>query len=133
MGRLSAIVVSVTVLVGVAGAAVALHGHGGEEVLRLEQSRSLSVTPATTLSAARVQAFAARAPEPVVAWRRTRAARVSCRAGGGGPLRNPWWCTIRYRSGIHAHYRVVVEPNGYYRGTGTGIIEGCCVKTPTAG
>jgi hypothetical protein len=46
-------------------------------------------------------------------------------------LRNPWSCTIRYRSGTRAHYRVIVRPDGSYTGVGTGIIEGCCVKTPT--
>jgi hypothetical protein len=46
-------------------------------------------------------------------------------------LRNPWSCAIRYRSGALARYRVVVQPNGYYSGTGAGIIDGCCVKTPT--
>jgi hypothetical protein len=45
-------------------------------------------------------------------------------------LRNPWSCTIRYRSGTRAYYRVRVQPNGYYSGTGAGIIDGCCVKTP---
>jgi hypothetical protein len=131
MGRLSAIVVALAVLVGVAGAVVALHSRGGEEQLPLNQSRGLKLAPATTLSAVRVQAFVASAPEPVLASRRTPVAHVGCRPGGGGPLRNPWSCAIRYRSGTRAHYRVVVQPNGYYKGTGTGIIEGCCIKTPT--
>jgi hypothetical protein len=77
------------------------------------------------------QAVVAQAPEPVSPAKRTRPASVLCRPGGPGPLRNPWSCTIRYRSGTRAHYRVEVQPNGYYSGTGTGIIDGCCVKTPT--
>jgi hypothetical protein len=127
----AAIVVSLALLVGVAGAAVALHARGGQELFRDQQSRSLAITPVTVVVASSVQAVVARAPEPVIASRRTPPAVVRCRPGGGGPLRNPWSCTIRYRSGTRAHYRVLVQPNGYYKGVGTGIIEGCCVKVPT--
>jgi hypothetical protein len=133
MGRWGAIVVCVMALVGVAGAVVALSAHSGEPLLRMQQSRSMGATGPTTLGAAGVQAFVAKAPEPVAAWKRTPAARVRCLPGGGGPLRNPWWCVIRYRSGTLAHYRVVVQPSGYYQGRGSGIIEGCCVSTPSAG
>jgi hypothetical protein len=118
------------VLVGVAGSTVALHSRVNEDLLRLEQSRSLTLTPATVLSAASVQIMAVKAPEPVSPARRTRPAQVRCRPGGPGALRNPWSCAIRYRSGTQAHYRLVVQPNGYYSATGTGIIEGCCIKTP---
>jgi hypothetical protein len=131
MGRLAALIVWVAVLIGAAGAAVALHGRGREDVFRYEQSRSLTLTPASSLSAARVEAVVAEAPEPVRAARRTKPARVRCRPGAGGTLRNPWSCTILYRSGTRAHYRVVVQPDGTYTGVGTGIIEGCCVDAPT--
>jgi hypothetical protein len=70
----------------------------------------------------------ARAPEPVAPAKRTRPEQVRCLPGAGGTLRNPWSCTVRYRSGVRAHYRVVVEPSGYYSGIGTGVIEGCCVR-----
>lgn len=53
------------------------------------------------------------------------------RRWGGGALRNPWSCSIVYRSGTRAHHRLTVEPSGRYAGTGTGIISGCCVKAPT--
>jgi hypothetical protein len=78
-----------------------------------------------------VAAVVAQAPEPVPAARRTRPAQVRCRPEGGGTLRNPWSCTILYRSGKRAHYRVVVQPDGHYTGVGTGIITGCCVEAPT--
>jgi hypothetical protein len=125
------LVVWMTVLVGIAGAAVAVHSRGGEDLFRYRQSRSLTLTPATVLSAGRVEAFVAKAPEPVLPAKRTRPALVRCLPGGAGVLRNPWSCTIRYRSGTRAHYRVIVRPDGSYTGVGTGIIEGCCVKTPT--
>jgi hypothetical protein len=124
-------VVWLVVLVGVAGAGLAWHSRGNEDLFGYEQSLTLNRTPVRTLSGARVQAVVAQAPEPVAAARRTRAATVRCRPGGTGILRNPWSCVTRYRSGRRAHYRVIVQPNGYYTGTGTGIIEGCCVKVPT--
>jgi len=131
MRRLAALVVSGSILVGVGGTVIALRSRGSEDLFRIQQSRALSLTPAKVLSAARVQAVVALAPEPVRPAKRTRPAQVRCRPGGTGVLRNPWWCTIRYRSGTRAHYRVQVQPNGYYSGTGTGVIDGCCVKAPT--
>jgi hypothetical protein len=131
MRRLTAAVVWMVVLVGIAATAVVLRNRGGGDLFRIEQSRALSLTPATVLSAARVQAVVALAPEPVAAAKRTPPARVRCRPDGAGVLRDPWSCTIRYRSGTQAHYRVEVQPNGHYSGTGTGITDGCCVKTPT--
>ncbi len=83
------------------------------------------------MAAAQVEVVVAQAPEPVAPSRRTQPAQVQCRAGGGGVLRDPWSCTIRYRSGALAHYRVQVQPDGHYSGRGAGRIEGCCVKAPT--
>jgi hypothetical protein len=130
MRRLAALAVWTTVLVGIVGAAVAMLSRGGEEAFRYQQSRSLVLRPATILSAGRVEIFLAKAPEPVLPAKRTPPALVRCLPGGSGVLRNPWSCTIRYRSGTRAYYRVTVHPDGYYRGVGTGIIEGCCIKTP---
>jgi hypothetical protein len=129
--RTTAVVVWLTILLGIAATAVVLRNRGGEDLFRVEQARSLGSKTATVLSAARVEAVVAQAPEPVARDRRTAPARVSCKPGGPGPLRNPWSCTIEYRSGTRAHYRVQVQPDGYYSGSGTGIIDGCCVKAPT--
>lgn len=131
MRRWTAAVVWMAILVGIAATAVVLRNRGGGDLFRIEQSRSLTQTTATVLSAARVETVVSQAPEPVAAAKRTPAMQVRCRPGGAGVLRNPWSCTIRYRSGTHAYYRVQVQPDGYYRGTGTGVIDGCCVKTPT--
>jgi hypothetical protein len=130
MRRLALLVVSATVLIGVVGAAVALRSRGSEEVFRYAQTRSLDANGASVLSAAHVEEWVAKAPEPVRAAQRTAPALVRCRPGRGDVLRNPWSCTIRYRSGTHAHYTVTVRPDGSYLGTGTGVIEGCCIKTP---
>jgi hypothetical protein len=131
MRRLTAAVVSMVILVGIAATAVVLRNRGGEDLFRIEQARSLGGASAVVLSAARVEAVVAQAPEPVAPTKRTTPTQVRCRPGGAGVLRNPWSCTIRYRSGVRAHYRVEVQPNGYYSGRGTGLIDGCCVKTPT--
>ncbi len=129
--KLTPVVVWLVALVGVAGSAVAFRSRGSEDLFRLKQSASLALEPARVLSAARVQRVVAEAPEPVPPARRTPPAQVRCRPGAGGPLRNPWSCSVRYRSGTRAHYRVVVQPDGSYSGVGTGIITGCCVKSPT--
>lgn len=131
MKRLAAAVVWMVVLLGIAGAVVVLRHRGGRDLFRIEQSHSLSLKPTMALSAARVQVVVEQSPEPVSPAKRTPPVQVRCRPGGAGVLRNPWSCTILYLSGTLAHYRVQVQPNGYYSGTGTGIIDGCCVKTPT--
>jgi hypothetical protein len=128
---LSGVVVCLALVTGVAAGAIAWRGHGNESLYRYEQSGGVRGTMATVLSAAYVEAVVAQAPEPVPAGKRTRPSAVRCRPGAPGTLRNPWSCTIRYRSGTRAHYRVIVQPNGSYTGVGTGIITGCCVKTPT--
>jgi len=131
MRRATAAVVWMAILVGLAATAVVLRNRGGADLFRIEQSHALARPLATTLGAAAVQAVVSEAPEPVVRAKRTRPAWVRCRPGGPAPLRNPWSCAIGYRSGTLAHYRVQVQPNGYYSGTGTGAIDGCCVKAPT--
>ncbi|MHB8490885.1 MAG: hypothetical protein ACYDA6_01545 [Solirubrobacteraceae bacterium] len=131
MGRLAALIVWLVALVGLAGAAVALQGWGGKEVFRVEQSGSLRLRPALTLGAPSVQAVARLAPEPVTAARRTAPVQTTCQPRGAGVLRNLWDCTIRYRSGTVARYRIVVAPNGSYSGSGSGEINGCCLKVPT--
>jgi hypothetical protein len=131
MQRLTVLIVWGAVLLGVVGTVVALRSRGSEEAFQYEQSRSLALTPSPVLSAAHVAAVVALAPEPVPPAKRTRPVQVRCRPGGGGTLRNPWSCTILYRSGTRAHYRVIVQPDGHYTGVGTGIITGCCVDAPT--
>jgi hypothetical protein len=131
MKRLAALIVWGAVLFGVAGTIVGLRSRGSEEVFEYEQSSSLTLKPVTVLSAAHVAAVVTQAPEPVSPALRTPPTRVRCRPGGGGTLRNPWFCLVVYRSGTLASYRVLVQPDGHYTGTGAGIISGCCVDTPT--
>jgi hypothetical protein len=118
-------------IVGAASALVALGGRGSQDAFRGAQSAALTLVPPGVLSGARVAAEVAKAPEPVEAARRTPPVQASCRPKGTGTLRNPWECTVRYRSGTQAHYLVQVAPDGSYSGIGTGVIEGCCIKVPT--
>ena len=134
---LAAVVVWGALLFGATGAVVAFGSRGGAEVFQYEQSSRVPAEgagrPGTTtgeVSAAHVAAVVAEAPEPVSAAQRTRPVRVSCNPGDAGLLRNPWSCAIVYRDGVRAHYEVTVEPDGHYIGRGTGIIDGCCVRTP---
>jgi hypothetical protein len=131
MPRLTALTVWGAVLVGAAGAVVVLHDRGSEDAFRYQQSRLLTSTYLAAVTAAEVAAVVSKAPEPVPAAARTHPAQVRCRPSAGGMFRNPWSCVIRYRSGRLAHYRVIVQPDGHYTGVGTGIITGCCVRTPT--
>ncbi len=131
MRRLVIVIVCGAILVGVAGTFVALRGRGGEEAFKYEQSSSLALKPSRVLGADQVAAYVALAPEPVSPADRTPAAEIDCRPRGGGILRNPWSCTILYRSGTRASYRVVVQPDGHYTGVGPGIISGCCVAVPS--
>jgi hypothetical protein len=131
MRRLVLVIVCGAVLVGVAGTFVALRGRGGEEAFKYEQSGSLALKPSLKLGEAQVAAFVATAPEPVIPADRTPPVQANCTPRGGGTLRNPWSCTILYRSGRRVSYRVVVQPNGHYTGVGPGIISGCCVAVPT--
>ena len=118
-------------IIGVAGVLVAVASRGSQDAFRSAQSGSLTLAPPGVLSAAGVAAQLARQPEPVAAARRTPVAQVRCQPRGGGTLRNPWECTLRYRSGTQAHYLVQVEPDGSYSGIGTGLINGCCIEVPT--
>lgn len=129
--RLAAVIVSSTVLAGLVSTGIVVHDRGGADVFRVEQSSALRLKSATELAARSVEAVVAEAPEPVEPAARTPPVEVRCRPGAAdGPLRDPWSCSVRYRSGTEAHYRVQVRPNGYYSGTGTGSIDGCCVRTP---
>jgi len=129
----AALVVWGVLLVGAAGVIVALGSRGGVDAFRVVQSHALTLAPTGPVSAADVQAELARSPEPVPTPRRTAAVRVRCQPKGSGTLRNPWVCTVRYHSGMQAHYLVEVLPNGSYSGVGTAQISGCCIKVPTLG
>ena len=127
----AALVVCGVLIVGTAASLVALSTRGNEDAFRSAQSASLTLSPPGVLSGAELAAAVARQPEPVAAAQRTRAVQARCEPKGSGVFRNPWECTVRYRSGTQAHYLVQVAPDGSYSGAGTGLISGCCLSVPT--
>jgi hypothetical protein len=127
----AALVVSGALIVGAVGVVFALDSRGGDGSLRSVQSAALTRAPPRPLSTPRVDAELMKSPEPVPAARRTAAVRTRCESKGAGALRNPWACTVSYRSGLQAHYLVQVRADGSYSGVGTAYINGCCVKLPT--
>ena len=80
------------------------------------------------LTAAKLEALVRKAPTAKNAAPDPRT-RATCRPGGSGQLRNPWSCTLHYRSGLRLTYRVRVYPNGTVVGRKAhGIIHGCCLE-----
>ena len=118
-------------IVGAAGVLVALGSRGSEDAFKSAQAGALALRSQGALSAAHVDAALVKGPEPVPAQRRTPAVGASCQPKGSGALRNPWICTVRYRSGLKASYLVEVQPDGSYSGVGTASIKGCCIRVPT--
>ena len=103
----------------------------GALIARQQQARAL--TPAAVSRVVRT------APDP---FGHEKAAAASCVPLGGGELRNPWRCLLRYPTGRRIQYRVTVNANGSYAGADelvlaprprhrdTGTISGCCVALP---
>src|SRR5919201_5524432 len=110
--------------IGVAGALLALRSHETDTEFLYRQAHPLTVeTP-------QLEALVKKASDPVPGGGRAPATRVSCRPGSGGPLRNPWSCSVSYSSGHRVNYRIVVRRNGSYDGvdpTSQFFINGCCV------
>ena len=74
----------------------------------------------------------AREPTPSGPGSTVRTAR--CVPGSATGRRNPWRCTVRYRSGTSLRYRVKLAGDGSYVGfdpTGNYSIRGCCVSPGT--
>ena len=89
----------------------AVRARESDDAFALEQRR-LSGLSAQTLEAA-----VRSAPEPRPDDRGRPATEVTCTPGRTTTaLRNPWTCRASYRSGRVVRYRVVVEPNGSWRG-----------------
>ncbi len=85
----AALVVWGVLIVGAAGVFVALESRGSQDAFRSAQSASLTLAPPGVLSAARVAAEVARAPEPVPAARRTPAVQARCQPKGARVASKP--------------------------------------------
>ena len=85
------------------------------------------------LGAPAVERIVSTAPAPIDPSANGQA-NTRCNAQGSGQLRNPWLCTLRYRSGWTLEYVVNIKGTGAYVGQRqddpTGFIKGCCIQVP---
>ncbi len=131
MRRPSALV-AVILVVGVAGAILALRSREGNPQFIAQQQAVLPV------SASSVQRLLLSTDDPRPRHGgRARGAR--CTAGGAGALGNPWTCAVRYPQPPPIRFRVTVNADRSIEGSGRGegvrqheplTVSGCCVQTP---
>jgi hypothetical protein len=117
-------------LCGVAliGAVVALSARGADEDFLLRQENP------SKLRASEVEELMLTAPDPQPPHE-PAGTRSRCSAEGKRDLRNPWRCTVEYRSGSVAHYSVTINADGSYLArysVGTATARGCCLDLPGA-
>jgi hypothetical protein len=115
-------------IVSLAGAIVALGARGADEAFLLRQENP------TTLSAGAVEKLMLTSPDPQPPHDPTGVSS-HCTAHGKRDLRNPWRCSVRYRSGSVAQYHVTINADGSYRAryaTGGSTARGCCLDLPGA-
>jgi hypothetical protein len=118
------------VLVVAVVAAIVTVSSRGDAAFVFEQQHPRVVSPQE------LGGLIAKAPQPTPTGPGARARSVQCRAGSQTGERNPWACAAHYPSGDTIRYRVIVRPNGAYRGvdaTGQFVVRGCCVSTPSEG
>lgn len=113
----------VPLAVGVAIAVVTIGRRGAGAAFSYAQRHS------SALTAKEVERLVSTAPAPVHQVR--PGAHASCAPHGGGELRNPWHCSLRYASGLQVSYRVTVRGDGSYLGVNLAdksTIGGCCTQ-----
>ena len=120
------VTLGVLLLAGLAGSAVAFANRGGDEQFLQEQRHP------PTLQASEVERVVRTAPDPTSGTGQGVAAR--CANRGNGPLRNPWSCVVRFKSGERVRLLVQVEEDGTYDGRYVGVkgaaATGCCIDLP---
>jgi hypothetical protein len=118
------VAVGLALAVALAGSLVALAARGGESDFLYAQRHLTALKPDDVERVVRL------APDPLTGTGKGTSA--SCRPRGSRRLRNPWRCTVSYRSGRHARLLVRVRYDGSYVGSygGGGIAKGCCVRVP---
>lgn len=128
-GIRAVVVLAPVVVAGLAGTVAAVSARDADDAFLLRQESP------TTVSSAAVEKLVLTAPDlapphesPGVASR--------CRALGERELRNPWRCTVSYRSGNQVRLTVTIRPDGSYVGDYFGDedarAEGCCLRVPGA-
>jgi hypothetical protein len=127
--RRALLVILPVAVVGVVGAIVAIAARETDANFVFRQQHAATVEPR------QVERAVMRAREPVPGDNGTRAVKGRCTPGKGGETRNPWTCVIDYASGRRVTYRVIIGPDGSFRGvnaTGERLVNGCCVLVPGA-
>ena len=134
------LMVLVPVAIAALGGAVAgVSGRGADDAFLARQKNPTRVTTAA------VERLLLTAPDPIPPHA-SPATRSTCRTSGRRELRNPWRCTVRYRSGGIARYVATIRPDGSYRARYVLTISadgsrfegddatatGCCLRIPPA-
>src|SRR5438270_13407136 len=96
--RLTALLVIAVVVVGVAGAVVAVASRESDTAFLYAQEHPRTLEPQAMEAAVR------KGPDPVPGGGRAQSTRAKCHPGGHGPERNPWTCTVGYASGNEVRY-----------------------------
>ncbi|MGH2837875.1 MAG: hypothetical protein ACRDJY_05950 [Thermoleophilaceae bacterium] len=122
------LVVAPLAAAALAGAVAAVAGRGADDAFLLRQKNPTRVmTPA-------VEKLMLTAPAPDVPHN-SPGTRARCRTQGRRELRNPWRCTVHFRSGSVARFLVTIRTDGSYRARyldDTATATGCCLSVPAA-
>ena len=111
-----------------AGAVAAVAGRGADDAFLLRQKNPTRVTSPA------VEKLMLTAPAPDVPHN-SPGTRARCSTQGRRELRNPWHCTVHFRSGSVARFLVTLRTDGSYRARyvgDTAIATGCCLNVPAA-
>jgi hypothetical protein len=121
-------VVVPVVAVAIAAVLIGLSGRGAEEAFLVSQKNP------TRVSAEAMEKLMLGVPDPAPPHDKS-ATRARCDTSGRRELRNPWNCTIHYRSGGVARLVVTLKNDGSYVGQyvgDTARATGCCLDLPAA-
>ena len=122
------VVVASLLATALAGAVAALAGRGADDAFLLRQKNPTRVTTSA------VEELMLTAPDPS-APHDGAATGARCSTDGRRELRNPWRCTVDFRSGSVSRFVVTIRPDGSYRARyvgSTATATGCCLSVPAA-
>jgi hypothetical protein len=113
------------ILIGLIATAVALIARQDSDPQFTAAQKTLATLPPAVL-----ERFIAAARDPRPGMGRHKGISARCVPHGGGELRNPWFCTVKYPVGPSVRYGVIVNPTGQVQGSnsnGSLVVYGCCV------
>ena len=126
--RRPGVLVAVILVVGVAGAVLALRSHEGNPEFVAQQQGILPVDRTG------LQALLLTTDDPRPSHR-GRASGATCTPGSAGALGNPWVCVVRYPQPPRIRFHVTVNADRSIDGAGRAegaevTVSGCCVQAP---